>query len=119
MPIANRRWTFNALVLSGAPQEPGVYALFENDEILYYGCALQGSTIHSALHDILDRVQAGRAGCLQNVNRYTWEITYRPRLREAELLREFEQAHQHRPRGNEASLEPLDAQDVVRKRRNS
>ena len=119
MPISSRRWTFNPLVLSGAPQEPGVYALYENDEVVYYGCALQGSTIHSALHEILERVEAGSAGCLQNVNRYTWEINYRPRLREAELLREFEQAHEHRPRCNEPSIEPHDARDVVRQRRNS
>ena len=119
MPIANRRWTFNALVLSGAPQEPGVYALFEDDEVVYYGSAVQGSTIQSALHEIFLRVQAGRAGCLQNVNRYTWEITYRPRLREAELLREFELAHRHPPRGNEAPSLPVDSPDVARQRRNS
>jgi hypothetical protein len=101
MPIANRHWSFKPLVISGAPEEPGVYALLEDDEIVYYGCAVQGSTIQAALYEVLLRVQAGRGGCLAGVNRYTWEISYRPRLREAELLREYEQAHRHPPRCNQ------------------
>ena len=109
MPITSRHWTFSPLVVSGAPEEPGVYALFEDDELIYYGCAVQGSTIQSALQEIMARVRDGRAGCLQAINRYTWEITYRPRLREAELLQEFELAHQHAPRCNQAGLrQPAD-----------
>jgi hypothetical protein len=101
MPLANRPWSFNALVISGAPAEPGVYALFEDDEIVYYGCAFQGATIQSALYEHLVRARAGEGGCLQRVTRYSWEISYRPRLREAELLREFEAANQRAPRGNQ------------------
>jgi len=101
MPIANRHWSFNPMVVSGAPHELGVYVLFEDDEIVYYGCAVHGSTIQSALLEILARVRGGEGGCLQRVTRYSWEITHRPRLREAELLREFEQAHQHPPRCNQ------------------
>ena len=120
MPIANRRWSFNPLVVSGAPDEPGVYALLEDDEIIYYGCAVHGSTIQSALFDILNRVNAGQGGCLQRVTRYTWEITPRPRLREAELLREFEQQYQHPPRCNQAHpTEPLATATVAGQRRNS
>jgi hypothetical protein len=117
MPIISRHWSFNPLVISGAPEEPGVYALFEDDEIVYYGCAMHGSTIQSALSEVLARVRAGRGGCLQRVNRYTWEITYRPRLREAELLREFEAANQHPPRGNQPELAARDASSVVGQRR--
>jgi len=119
MPIANRYWTFSPMVLSGAPDEPGVYALLEGEEVVYYGCAVQGSTIHSALHEILMRVSSGRGGCLQSVNRYTWEITHRPRLREAELLREFEQANQHPPRCNQVPLRQPAAQVVAGGRRNT
>ena|SRR5688572_5833511 len=101
MPIANRPWTFSSLVISGAPTEPGVYALLEDDEVIYYGCAFQGTTIQSALYAHLNRIRSGEGGCLRPVNRYTWEITYRPRLREAELLREFELAHHRQPRCNQ------------------
>jgi hypothetical protein len=117
MPIANRHWTFAPLVVSGAPDEPGVYALYEDDEVVYYGCAMQGSTIQSSLYELLGRVQAGRAGCLQRVNRYSWEISYRPRLREAELLREFELAHRHPPRGNQPLPAGAEALTVAGERR--
>ncbi len=105
------------MVVSGAPTEPGVYALLEDEEIVYYGCAMQGSTIQSALNEILLRVRAGNGGCLQRVNRYTWEISYRPRLREAQLLREYEAANQHAPRCNELALsQPQDLQVVGQRR---
>ena len=117
MPIANRHWTFSSLVVSGAPTEPGVYALFEDEEIVYYGCAQQGSTIQSALNELLTRVRSGQGGCLQHVNRYTWEISYRPRLREAQLLREYETANQRAPRCNEPALsQPQDRQAVGQRR---
>jgi hypothetical protein len=117
MPIANRHWTFSPLVVSGAPAEPGVFALLEDEEIVYYGCAVHGSTIQSELNELLARVQAGDGGCLQRVNRYTWEISYRPRLREAQLLREYETANQHAPRCNELALsQPQDPQAVGQRR---
>ena len=119
MPIANRNWSFNPLVVSGAPDEPGVYALLEDDEVIYYGCAVHGSTIQSALAEILARVRDGQGGCLQRVTRYSWEITPRPRLREAELLREFEQAHQHPPRCNQAQDGQREAPVVAGERRTS
>jgi hypothetical protein len=119
MPIANRHWSFKPLVISGAPEEPGVYALLEDDEIVYYGCATHGSTIQAALQEILLRVQAGQGGCLQRVNHYTWEISYRPRLREAELLREYQQSHQHAPRCNREPTEGVSKESVAGQRRAS
>ena len=119
MPIVSRTWSFNPLVVSGAPDEPGVYALFEDDEVVYYGCAVHGSTIQSALSEILTRVREGQGGCLQRVTRYSWEITPRPRLREAELLREFEQAHLHPPRCNQAPTAQPDPAFVAGERRRS
>lgn len=107
MPLQNRPWTFNALVISGAPAEPGVYALLEDEEVVYFGCAMQGVTIRSALYTHLAHVAAGEGGPLGRVNRYSWEITYRPRLREAELLREFQQNNRRLPRCNQpAACEP-------------
>jgi hypothetical protein len=119
MPIANRPWSFNPLVVSGAPEEPGVYALLEGDEVVYYGCAVHGSTIQSALREILARVREGRGGCLQKVTRYSWEITPRPRLREAELLREFELANRHPPRCNQVAQGRPKAAFVAEERRRS
>ena len=119
MPIANRAWSFHPLVVSGAPEQPGVYALLEDDEVVYYGCAVRTSTIQSALLEILTRVRDGEGGCLQKVTRYSWEITPRPRLREAALLREFELAHRQLPRGNQVAAGQPEAARVAGERRRS
>ncbi len=107
------------MVVSGAPDEPGVYMLLEEEEVIYYGCAVHCSTIQSALYEILQRVRDGDGGCLQRVTRYSWEITHRPRLREAELLREHEQAHQHPPRCNQTQSGMPAAAFVAGERRRS
>jgi hypothetical protein len=41
MPIASPRYALTATMVSGAPNDPGVYALWENDELIYYGHARQ------------------------------------------------------------------------------
>jgi hypothetical protein len=97
MPIASPRYAFTATMVSGAPADPGVYALWENDEIIYYGHARgQGATIQSCLKAHLERGHA----CTAGATHYGWEISANPPVREAELLREFERAHKKLPRCN-------------------
>jgi hypothetical protein len=84
-------------MVSGAPADPGVYALWENDEIIYYGHARgQGATIQSCLKEHLGRGNA----CTAGATHYGWEISANPPVREAELLREFERANKKLPRCN-------------------
>jgi hypothetical protein len=86
-------------MVSGAPGDPGVYALWENDELIYYGHARGGSvTIQSQLQHHLER-----AGCTARATHYGWEISANPPVREAELLREFQRAHKRLPRCNSNS----------------
>jgi hypothetical protein len=97
MPIASPRYAFTQVMVSGAPDDPGVFVLWENDELIYYGHALGDSlTIQSCL---LDHLQRGRA-CTARATHYGWEISANPRAREAELLREFERANRKLPRCN-------------------
>jgi hypothetical protein len=97
MPIASPRYAFTAVMVGGAPPDPGVFALWENDELIYYGRALgQGATIQSRLREHLE---AGES-CTSPATHYGWEITSNPRAREAELLREYERAHGRLPRCN-------------------
>jgi len=97
MPIASPRYAFNAIMVSGAPPDPGVYALWEGEELIYYGRALGGgATIHSRLRAHLE----GAAGCTSRATHYGWEIAANPRLREAELLREYHKSHGRVPRCN-------------------
>jgi hypothetical protein len=97
MPIASPRYAFNAVMLSGAPPDPGVVALWHHDELIYYGRALGGeATIQSHLKDHL----VGAHACTARATHYSWEITSDPRDREAELPQEFERKHARLPRCN-------------------
>ena len=97
MPIASPRYAFTASMIAGAPPDPGVFALWESDELIYYGRANgQVVTIQSRLRESL---QAGD-GCTGRATHYGWEITANARAREAELLREYERSHGHLPRCN-------------------
>ena len=97
MPIASPRYAFTQTMVAGAPADPGVYALWENDELIYYGHARgPGATIQSCLKSHLERAHA----CTTRATHYGWEISANPAVREAELLREFERTHKKLPRCN-------------------
>jgi hypothetical protein len=97
MPIASPRYAFNAVMVSGAPPDPGVYALWEGEELIYYGRALgQAATIQSSLREHLEAADR----CTSRATHYGWEISSNPRAREVELLREYERSHGRLPRCN-------------------
>lgn len=100
MPIASPRYAFTKTMVAGAPADPGVYALWEGEELIYYGHARgQGETIQSSL----ERHRDGANGCTSGATHYGWEISANPPAREAELLREFERTHKRLPRCNAGS----------------
>jgi len=95
MPIASPRYALTQTTVAGAPADPGVYALWKNDELIYYGQARGGSaTIQSCLKQHL----AGGNACTAGATHYSWEISANPALREAELLREHERIFGRLPR---------------------
>jgi hypothetical protein len=98
MPIASPRYALNLSMVAGAPPDPGVYALWEEEELIYFGRAQGGATtIQSRLREHLD----GTAhACTAGATHYGWEITSNGRAREAELLREYEKSHGRLPRCN-------------------
>lgn len=99
MPIASPRYALTAPMVAGAPPDPGVFALWESDELIYYGRADgRGVTIQSRLREHLE---AGDA-CTRRATHYGWEIAANPRAREAELLSEYRHSHGRLPRCNAA-----------------
>jgi len=93
MPIASPRYAFTATMVSGAPPDPGVFALWEGEELIYYGRA----------HNIQSQLQAHHAradACTARATHYGWEISGNPPMREAGLLREYQHAHGRLPRCN-------------------
>jgi hypothetical protein len=97
MPIASPRYVFTRTMIAGAPDDPGVYALWEKEELIYYGHARGASaTIQSCLKQHL----AGGNACTKSATHYGWEIAGNPAVREAELLGEFERVNKRLPRCN-------------------
>jgi len=92
-PEPSQRYKFPRTVLQGAPEEPGVYALWDGDELVYYGRAIDGGTIRAQLLVHLERTHA---------THYSWEVCPDPATREAELLRDYRRLYGRAPRENAA-----------------
>lgn len=96
MPIASPRYAFNRTMVSGAPPDPGVFALWEGEELIYYGRA------HSIQAQLLKHLE-GAERCTRRASHYGWEISSNAASREVELLREYRHAHGRLPRCNAAA----------------
>jgi SpoIIAA-like len=94
--IPSRRYRFTRIVISGAPESAGVYALWDGEELIYYGRTNSENTIRSRL---LDHHYSGE----QRATHYSWEVCKDPVAREAELLREHEKKFGRPPRFNKAA----------------
>jgi hypothetical protein len=92
----SRRYRFTRIVISGAPDDAGIYSLFDGEELVYYGRA-DGApvTIRARL---LDHYYNGA----QKPTHYSWEICKDPAAREAELLAEHRRAFGRPPKHNAA-----------------
>jgi hypothetical protein len=89
-----RRYRFTRIVIAGAPDAAGVYALWEGEELVYYGRADGAqATIRARL---LDHYYEDA----HKATHYSWEVCEDPGTREAELLAEHERAHGRPPRNN-------------------
>jgi hypothetical protein len=99
MPINGTMIPFTKERVDKAPAVAGVYALVDGEVLIYYGRALGSSeTIRSRLQSH----QAGREGrCTQQATHYMREPTDRPKLREKELLEEYEMLYGYLPRCND------------------
>ena len=97
--LASPLYRFTASMISGAPGDPGVYALWDKDELIFIGRADgHGATIQSMLME-----HYGGKIEPTSATHYSWELSRNPAAREAELLRNFEARYQRRPRHNKAA----------------
>ncbi len=98
MPIAGPKYRFAANLIDGAPEDHGIYALWEREELIYLGCAPGPDfTIQRALR----RHAAGADGpCTEQATHYGWELCLEPLERRAELLAEFQARFKRLPRCN-------------------
>lgn len=89
-PEPARRYKFSRIVLQGAPADAGVYALWDGEELIYYGRA---ASIRSRL---LEHYELGKPAA----SHYSWEVCADPATREAELLGDFKRLYGRLPRNN-------------------
>lgn len=99
MPIKGQWYAFTKGAVDMAPESPGVYALAQGSEIIYYGRALGGpTTIRSRLNDHF----SGREGaCTKQATQFAAEVTSLGEAREKELLNEYQRGAGKLPRCNE------------------
>lgn len=93
------RYLFTEDSVVNAPNDAGVYALYDNNDVIYYGRATGGEvTIRSRLTDH----KSGREGnCTQSATHYSHEVTSSPISREKELLEQFFRLNGRLPRCND------------------
>ena len=89
----SRRYRFTRIVIAGAPQDAGVYALWDGEELIYYGRGTIRSRLMDHHHGRVDPQT-------QRATHYSWELCKDPETREAELLREHERLFGRPPRYN-------------------
>lgn len=91
MPIAGEKFRFDLESVKHSPDRAGVYALYDGDEIIYYGRA-EGLTV--TIRSRLEAHKRGQEGpCTQNATQYSREVSARPAERERVLLEEYTELH--------------------------
>jgi hypothetical protein len=93
MAIRSPKWLVVAALVTLAPDTPGVFELWDGDELLYVGSTRRKETLRTEL----ERELAAHA---REATHFSWEITFDPDARSRELLAEFESEHHHPPRFN-------------------
>ena len=80
MPLASPKYPFEKFAISGAPDDPGVYALYKGDEILCIGVATGKETIRARL------LAHFKDGAHPSVTHYQWEISSNANAKREEYL---------------------------------
>lgn len=97
MPISTPKHQFTVSHINAyAPHTRGVYALYDNGQVVYYG---------KSNYSVRDRLLSHKAGnegrCTQHAALFNTEYATNPEARERQLLREHYAKHGKLPRCNE------------------
>jgi excinuclease UvrABC nuclease subunit len=91
MAIRSPKWFLLATLVAMAPDTPGVFELWDDEELIYVGATRE------SLREELHRKLAAHDS---EVTHFSWEISFDPQPRERELLLEYELEHHRAPRYN-------------------
>lgn len=101
MPIAGPKHSFKEVVLMDVLDKSGVYALWDEHDLIYFGKS------HGSVRGRLLAHKMGYHGeDTKNAVSFQFEITDHPDSREIELLEEYRRLHGHLPRCNEFVARP-------------
>ena len=90
------RYPFTRDFAGSAPDEPGVYGLFEGTELVYIGRAPdRQNSLKACLRNHRDGVHGD---CTRRATACTWEVARFPRAREREILEAFRETNRREPR---------------------
>ncbi len=96
MPVAGKTYSFNQSNVDKSPDRPGVYALLDDTEVIYFG----SSTI--SIRARLRRHYDGDEGrCTKEATHYKREVCNNGRARERELLQAYQAQNDLLPLCNE------------------
>ena len=99
MPIDSRSYDFTKKNVDLAPEEHGVYALYDRSELIYYGRAAGTNvTIRSRLQD---HFSGSEGNCTKGATYYAREVAGNPEARETQLLEDYQAKYGWLPRCNE------------------
>ena len=87
MAIRSPKWLVLAALVAAAPDTPGVFELWDDDELLHIG-ATRDSLRKELMHELLERES--------RATHFSWEISFDPAARERELLAELADARKAR-----------------------
>lgn len=98
MPIRAERRPFTRQNVDLTPEQPGVYALYTDEGVAYYGAARPGETLRSRLAAHLQGQHAPSHGAAKLFN---FEVTRFPMSRESALLEEHRRSKSRLPPYND------------------
>jgi hypothetical protein len=82
MAMRSRKWLVLAALVTAAPDTPGVYELWDDDELLCLRSTHDGTLREALMHELLE--SGTRA------THFGWEISFHPDARRRELLAELD-----------------------------
>jgi hypothetical protein len=92
-----KRWLFIAALVFISPETPGVFELWEDEELIYVGTTRRP---HESIRASLIRHFRKEGRGEHSPTHFSWEVSYRPASRKRELLVEFEARNKRTPRFN-------------------
>jgi hypothetical protein len=103
MTICRPKVPFSQLMISVMPAQPGVYALWGQDEIIYLGTTEPDVTLRD---ELARHYQGDYPMQISGIRAFQLEVTNSPDQRLHDLLSEHEKKHGQLPLFNRAAADP-------------